>query len=298
MNDFRNKFKNWLLFMALACVLMTPDFALAASGKRYILTSGTSWIVPADWNSSDNLVECIGPGGKGANRTTATGGGGGGGGGAYAATPNVSLTVGSAISYVIGTGGSQTDTSFNTSSCIADAGKNAVNTSRGAGGLTAGSTGTTLFAGGNGANGTAGTFGDGGGGGGAAGPNGAGNNASTVTGGSGDAGSGGAGGGVATNGGNGTEYDPSFGSGGGGGGARDGVGAAGTGGAYGAGGGGGCGGDGAENTCSALAGSDGSQGIIVITYTPIVPAYTSPISAMFRILGGRWLQRGGRILIK
>ncbi len=39
------------------------------------LTSGTTWTVPADWDSANNSVECIGGGGAGGNSSGAGGGG-------------------------------------------------------------------------------------------------------------------------------------------------------------------------------------------------------------------------------
>jgi hypothetical protein len=44
------------------------------------LTSGTSWTVPNDWNSSNNTIGVIGGGGSGAGTNGGTNGGGGGGG--------------------------------------------------------------------------------------------------------------------------------------------------------------------------------------------------------------------------
>ena len=47
----------------------------------FLTTTGAgTWTVPADWNSSNNTIECIGGGGGGGSGNTAGGGGGGGGG--------------------------------------------------------------------------------------------------------------------------------------------------------------------------------------------------------------------------
>jgi len=46
-----------------------------------ILTGGTSWTVPQDFNPTNNTIEAIGGGGGGGNGITNTRAGGGGGGG-------------------------------------------------------------------------------------------------------------------------------------------------------------------------------------------------------------------------
>lgn len=68
-----------------------------------ILTSGTTWTVPSDWNSTNNTIEVWGAGGG------ATGdgsfGSGGGAGGNYTAITNLALTAGATVHYSIGAGG-------------------------------------------------------------------------------------------------------------------------------------------------------------------------------------------------
>ncbi|MCX6356138.1 MAG: DUF1566 domain-containing protein [Candidatus Aureabacteria bacterium] len=148
------------------------------------------------------------------------------------------------------------------------------NQSGGIGGQASVGVGTTKYNGGNAGGDAApfsGTHGTGGGG--AAGQYSAGNNAangSTGTtgdaGASGDAGYGGAGGSTSGgNGGNGTEWDASHGSGGGGGGADTGSSTVGNGGLY---------GGGAGGQSSSGVGGTGGQGLIVITYTEILPTQT------------------------
>lgn len=61
-----------------------------------ILTSGTSWTVPTDWNSTNNTIEVIG------------------GGGGYSKITNLSLTVGASITYQIGSGGAASTAGGNT----------------------------------------------------------------------------------------------------------------------------------------------------------------------------------------
>jgi hypothetical protein len=150
--------------------------------RAYILTSGTSWTVPADWNSSNNSIYMIGAGGGGA--TSAASGsnraaGGGGGGGGYTVVNNFSATPLSSITYAIGTGvvnANGLNTTWNSGAYIAGGGQRGTatvtpNSSGGAGG-----TGTIAGGvGGVGSFGTAASTGYGsGGGGGAGGPNGVG----------------------------------------------------------------------------------------------------------------------------
>src|SRR6266566_644143 len=69
-------------------------------------TSGTSYTIPADWNSANNSIETIASGGGGSAGNT-TGGGDGfpGGGGAYSKTTNFAGTPGNVITIAIGLGG-------------------------------------------------------------------------------------------------------------------------------------------------------------------------------------------------
>lgn len=249
---------------------------LAFSSSPTYVTSGTSDTVASNWNNSNNKVEGIGGGNGNLNQTGINGGGSGGG--AYSLKSNISLTPSGSVSYQVGiangTAGSGTTPTGNTyfkdsSTLIAAGGSPATNSGStgigGSGGTTANSVGDTLYKGGDGG----GSTNAGGGGGGAAGKNGAGNNGgnqTTHTGGSGDAGFGGAGGASGGAGGNGTEFSssPAYGSGGGGGGAPVGDTIGSDAGTYGGGGGGG------SNRTS----GQGKQGLIVITYTPVVPMKT------------------------
>jgi hypothetical protein len=73
--------------------------------KAYRLTTGTTWTVPADWNSSNNNIYLIGAGGGGANSAVSGGNraaGGGGGGGGYTAITNYTATPSSTVLYTIG----------------------------------------------------------------------------------------------------------------------------------------------------------------------------------------------------
>lgn len=234
------------------------------------LTSGTSYATPSDWNNTNNSIECIGAGGDGGS---ANNGGGGGGGGAYAKITN--LAISGSISYSVAAGGSQADTTFNSTSLVCDAGNDASGGTDGTAGLASNSTGTTKFDGGAGGGG-----GGGGAGGttssGSSGSGGNGGNGGTVSGGTGgsyDLGSGAAG----ENGGSGTVWQVSPARGAGGGGAEGGPGEADIGcltnggnGGDGGGFGGGAGGGGARGSVQCLPGNGGfgSQGIIVTTYTP------------------------------
>ncbi|BAM86886.1 exported hypothetical protein [Bradyrhizobium oligotrophicum S58] len=191
----------------------TPVPPPPSSATRIYLTSGSTWTVPSDWNSSSNTVEVIGGGGGGAGSNSSTEGAGGGGGGGYSKTVNLSLQPGSSVSYRIGLGGGGGgaanagagggDTYFNGTgtTCLwqsvcakggsSGQGSSGLNAAGGGAGGTAGSgVGTVRYSGGAGGNSGANSNG-GGGGGGAAGPNGNGGNGGT----SGQNGSGAGGGG-------------------------------------------------------------------------------------------------------
>ena len=244
-----------------------------------VLTSADTspWDIPSDWNDT-NTIEVVGAGGGGGGGGTGGGQGpaGGGGGGAYSLLSNLDLTPGGNATFEIGVGGpggsgasngsDGTDTIFNGSgtTCSAQSicakggisGKSDANGGAGgAGGVGTNGIGDTRRSGGTGANAGGNT---GGGAGGAAGDTAVGGNGSGDTGGDGG-GSGAASGGTASNPGtDGTEW-ASGGSGGGGGGGNKNPG--------GAGGNDGGGGGGADN---GKVGGNGAEGVIVITYEPIV----------------------------
>ena len=249
-----------------------------------VLTSGTTWIVPTDW-SSTNTVWCIGAGGYGGTPVYNSYQGAGGGGGACAFTSNIPLVPGAKVTIQIGLGGGSTgsgttptaNTWFNGGAIVGAGGANASANTPGAGGTTANSVGGTKYAGGAGGSCSVAA----GGGGGAAGGAGTGGAGATgggapyygAAGGTGDAATGGAGGAgatsdLATAGGAGTEIAGGVGAGGGGGGgmslSSNSYADAAPGGAYGAGGGGG----GDTSTYTGAAGA-GQQGVIIITYTSI-----------------------------
>ncbi len=184
----------YLAFFVSALALsfyLVFDYASAQSQppKRVVLTSGTTWTVPADWVDANSTIEVIGGGAGGAGSGGL--GGGGGGAGAYARITNADLTPSGSVTYAVGAGGAATaagtDTYFcrTTTNCAsiagtavmvgADNGLAASGITGGAGGTTANSSGTIEYAGGSGGNGDS-TGDSGGGGGGAAGPAGAGKN--------------------------------------------------------------------------------------------------------------------------
>jgi len=253
-----------------------------------VITSGTIWSVPGDWNNSSNTEECIAGGGGGAGANASFGATAGGGGGYSKAinqvyTPNGSITVQVGVggpgggTAADGTAGTQSflKNNANSANVILSNGGTAGHNDRsgGQGGSIAGATGSTLFAGGNGGQSdglqTGGYGGGGAGGTTATGSNG--NNASGTTGGIGGAGGatgGGAGG--AANGGTGSPgtgfSNGTHGAGGGGGGGNDGgTVKGGDGGLYGAGGGGA-----ALDAGSGGAGGSGKNGIVYITYVVVV----------------------------
>lgn len=249
------------------------------------------WIVPPDWNSADNAIECVGAGSAGDSNAP----GGGGGGGAYSGISNLTLTPGANIAYSVGEaffnhtqpgGGTWFNgASLAASSVGAEGGQPTNVTIGGVGGRATNGIGTLKTSGGAGGNGQGTVFaGSGGGGGGAGGSTGSGvtgingdpTSGAGGAGGQSDFGSplfgGGGGGGNSTvspghAGGAGTEWQaasvfpllPAYGCGGGAGGAGFG----GTGGTNGLGGNYGGGGGGASATAGQNA---GAYGLLVITY--------------------------------
>lgn len=286
------------------------SFSAVTITRIYLTNTGAGqqWLVPADWNNAVNTIECIGAGANGqtgtnSNASSGGGGGNGGGAGAYAKISNLTLTPSSLTPYAVGAANSGIDTSFNTSSVIADSAIANI------AGTVANSTGTIKFRGGFGGAGNAAGASTGGGGGGAGGGTASetadgshgssggtgfvdGNGGAGGNGGYSGSGAPGAIGGAQTvwlpnNGGNGspgTQYDSTHGSGGGGGGGSgggnrastagpEGGGFGGFGGTYGAGGGGGGGGSYGGNGNNGAGGGGGRQGLIIITYSPL----TSPV---------------------
>lgn len=147
----------------------------------YVLHSGTTWTVPSNFNSSNNVVHLFGGGAAGQPSSGLNAGGGGGGGG-YTQITNYSATPSSSITFSIGAGG--TSNSTNT----AQHGTNTVFGAYSAGGgsgasNTGGTGGVGLTAnGGNGGSSTSNSLQtySGSGGGGAGGPNGVGGNGGSV----------------------------------------------------------------------------------------------------------------------
>lgn len=70
--------------------------------KVLLITSGTTWTTPSDWNASNNTIICIGGGGGGSGARLD----GGGGGGAVAFTSNINLAISTVYTVSIGSGGS------------------------------------------------------------------------------------------------------------------------------------------------------------------------------------------------
>ena len=85
--------------------MVSPRSQLAAAGSGstvIFLTSGSTWTVPSDWNSSNNTIEVIGGGGGGGSSQYSNGGGGGG---AWSKVTNASLTPGATVGVQVGSGG-------------------------------------------------------------------------------------------------------------------------------------------------------------------------------------------------
>jgi hypothetical protein len=263
-------------------------------------TGANTWSVDPSWDSSANRVECIGAGETG-RAVYSVGQFRAGHGGTYASVTNLTLTPGGSASYNVSPAMAHGGTQVNT--WLSNTGVAPTSTSEGAlarpgQDSTTGNIGTVVFAGGTSPGGGSSGFGMGAGG--AAGRGGKGGNAS-VNGVGNNYSPGGGGAGTTNAGGNASGATPGAGgaTGGGNGGAGvtnvsavDGTnGAAGTsftatlGGTAGSGGGGGCGqgvgrkggdgglyGGGGGNIRSTGAGTTGvgAQGIIILTWTPIV----------------------------
>jgi len=257
--------------MVVALTLpMLPAMPAGAIGTQVVLTTGTSWTVPA--GVTNISIECWGGGGGGGNRTTLNGRGGGGG--AYAKVNSYAVTPGAVIPISIGAGGGSAanggNTTFNTNICVAAGGSAGVtNGAGGTGGLASASTGDITANGGSGAQN---------GGGGSAGVTAlgltsataiAGNNASVCTGGTAVA-NGGAGG-------SGNCANQSIGGG--------------AGGFPGGGGGGGSKGGGGP---AILYGGAGAQGRIIITYLPEITTPTvTGIGTTSATLGANFVNANG-----
>ena len=195
-------------------LLTQPQPAASQSSPVVIfLTSGTSWTVPSNWNSSNNTIEVIaGGGGGGAGFGGTSKGGGGGGGGAYSKVSNLTLTTGGTVTIQIGSGGAVGsaggDTWLSTTGSaptspsqgvLAKGGSSGYPSGTelfgGAGGAAASGVGNVKYSGGKGGNVPNSSTGNpsGGGGGGAAGTNGNGGNGGNGVGTTGSHGGGGGG---------------------------------------------------------------------------------------------------------
>ena len=67
--------------------------------------AGTTWVVPSDWNSSNNSIECIGGGGGAGCGNGSFRAAGGGGGGEYSKAVNLALSPGAISADLMGIGG-------------------------------------------------------------------------------------------------------------------------------------------------------------------------------------------------
>lgn len=246
-----------------------------------VLTSGTTWAVPANWNNANNTIEVVGAGGGG-NNSVGGGGGTAGGGGAYSLISNQTLS--GTVGIAVGAGGAAVTAGGDTWLCNANSncatiGGTAVivgakgggggvqsGTSAVSGGASASGFGSTKFSGGNSGTAPGNTLCSSGAGG-SAGPHGAGGNGGNCSGTTGGAGGTGDNGNVATpgiaaTGGTGNEWvknDNTTITVGAGGGGASGVGGF-QGGLY---------GGGSSGGTNGIAGQVGRNGVIVITYVPL-----------------------------
>lgn len=117
--------------------------------KQIVITSGTNFIIPWDWNSANNRIEAIG-GGAGGNAN------GGGGGAAYSRINNFSASPGQSVALSIAAGGAVNanggSTTFGNSNQLVavGGGRASAAATRAPGGTAAASNGTIKFSGGNG----------------------------------------------------------------------------------------------------------------------------------------------------
>ena len=148
-----------------------------------LLTSGTSWTVPANWNNANNTIHIFGGGGGGSGciwvATTSFSGGGGGGGAGYRTLTN--QTYSGSVTYAIGAAGSGGTSGTSGTSTGGTGGTTTWDTTNTATGGTGGVTTATTSTAGTGGAGT--STGGTGGGWGASGA--AGNNSSQASGGAG-----------------------------------------------------------------------------------------------------------------
>lgn len=124
-----------------------------------------TWTCPAYVYSVK--VECWGAGGKGGryDHVLDTWSGGGGGGGGYARLNAFASTPGTGYAYVVGGGSDSNNTTFNTSSCIANRGGNAGSPNNYNPGTGSSGTGDVVHTGGTGGNANLSSIAGGGGGG-------------------------------------------------------------------------------------------------------------------------------------
>src|ERR1700704_4277900 len=90
----------------LVAMLLLGVASQAQAQTTIYLTTGATWVVPADWNNANNSIEVIGGGGGGKTPGAAqSGSGGGGGGGGDSKATNVTLTPGATVTIAVGAAG-------------------------------------------------------------------------------------------------------------------------------------------------------------------------------------------------
>jgi hypothetical protein len=164
MKNFTHTALKSRLFYKTVIAFIFPLFGFSQVMQTELITSGTSWTVPA--NVTSITVECWGGGGAGARSTSNGCGRGAGGGGAYALKNNIGVLPGQIISYAIGNGGNGGnvvlaqkhggETWFlNTSTVLAEGGRGVENNTRigGLGGQASNSIGDIVYSGGKGGDG-------------------------------------------------------------------------------------------------------------------------------------------------
>jgi hypothetical protein len=85
------------------------------AAKNYLTSTSTNiqlWTVPTGWDSANNSVVAIGPGGNGSARGGTSAGGRGGGGGSFGRADDITLTAGKTCGYLLPAGGGAVDCWF------------------------------------------------------------------------------------------------------------------------------------------------------------------------------------------
>lgn len=168
-NSLSKRFINAkFLNIGLGLLLLSAFFTSTMFAQQHtvVLTTGSSWTVPANADISSITVKCWGAGGGGSYASTSSSAGGAGGGGAFAQSVFTSFAAGQVVNYQIGAGGLGTSgtnsggatwfymNAVGGVSAAGGAGAANNSTAGGLGGSAAASIGSVTFSGGKGGNGS------------------------------------------------------------------------------------------------------------------------------------------------